>query len=192
MDPRVFRLRAPFLVVAVLVGGGAAPDGSSVDSAGAPSTDPYLEATAAYFGVPLGEVEVLADWGLPVDEVSVVLFLAQRSGVSPDALIALRRGGTPWMQLARRYGLDAGAFHVAMAPDEAGALLGRARERFQEAPQAEWATFDLSDEELVALVNVRVLSRQLGASAGRVLEARESEGSFHSAYRAIAGGGGSR
>ncbi len=162
--------------------------GDSLQARGS-SPDGYLRAVALHFEVPLEEVQVLADWGLPMEEVPVVLLMAERSGVASDAIIALRRGGASWMSLAQRYGLDAGTFHISLTADEAGDLLGAVRDRFQSAPPGQWAGIQLSDSEVVALVNVRILSRELGVSAGRVVEARTASDDFVQAYGTLLPGG---
>ncbi len=156
------------------------------DAASSISTsDAYLRAVAQHFQLPLDEVRVLADWNLPLEEVPVVLYVAQRTGVSPDALIAIRRAGTSWMDVARRYGLDAGIFHTPMESGEAGELLGDARARFQGVPQSQWSQIQLSDREVIALVNVRFLSRELGTGVGQVVEARSRSRDFVEAYQAL-------
>ena len=53
----------------------------------------YFRAVGEFFDVPSFELEILRDWSLPPDEIPVILFIAQRAGVLPEALVALRRGG---------------------------------------------------------------------------------------------------
>ena len=48
------------------------------------------------------EVSILADWEIEADEVPVVLFVATRSGVSPEAVVALRDSGQSWGALTAR------------------------------------------------------------------------------------------
>ena len=87
------------------------PGAGQVDT----SRDAYFRAVAEFFSMAAAEVAILSEWSLPSDEVPVVLFVARRAGVSPDALVALRRSGSPWAQLIGRYHLGAGHFHVPLA-----------------------------------------------------------------------------
>jgi hypothetical protein len=83
----------------------------------------YLRAVARYFQLPEGEVSILAHWDLPADEIPVVLFVAQRAGVSAEALVALRESGRSWNQLAATYNIGANALHVPIRdPSMAGVL----------------------------------------------------------------------
>ena len=111
----------------------------------------YYRAVAGFFHVPLVEVTVLAGWDLVPDEVPVVLFLADRAGVSPDALAGLRRGGGSWWAVARRFDLAPQAFHLPLPAGEELGILGRIYREFRERPPAAWEGIELTDEEVVAI-----------------------------------------
>ena len=71
---------------------------------GQDTAGPYFRAVAEFFGVSAEEVDILREWRLDAQEVPVVLFVAGRSGVSPEALAQLRRSGRGWADLSARYG----------------------------------------------------------------------------------------
>ena len=64
------------MALASLAQGAAAQDRPDPEAA-------YLRAVAEFFRVPASEMEIMRDWRLPADEIPVVLFLANRAGVSP-------------------------------------------------------------------------------------------------------------
>jgi hypothetical protein len=138
----------------------------------------YFRAVAEHFEVSIEEVTIVADWDVEPDEVPVILFLAQRAGVSTDALIGLRRSGRPWGEVASRLGLSVGAFHIPLPEDEELGFLARAYGEFRGRPSRDWNQIELRDLEVIALVNLRVLSEQVGVPALRVLQCREEAGSF--------------
>lgn len=141
----------------------------------------YFGAVAEFFELPLGEVGILGDSGLDPDEIPVVLFIARRAGVSPDALAVMHRSGQGWAGLARRYRLDAVQFHVPL-PDDAGAgPLSAAYDRYRGVGPRRWSEVTLGDEEIVGLVNVRLLAQTLKMSPEDVL-ARASAGSWYELY----------
>jgi hypothetical protein len=148
----------------------------------------YFNAVGEHFGVDPAEVGILGEWELVPDEVPVVLFLAQRAGVSPDALIGLRRGGRPWREVARRFGLGPRDFYMPLPPEADLGLLARAYQEFRTRPPVEWAGIALEDLEVVALVNLRVLSAQTGAPPPRVLRHFGETGSFMAAYSRLLAG----
>jgi len=144
--------------------------------------DAYFRAASDYFHVPMQEVTIISGWGMNPDEVPVVLFLAQRAGVSPDALIGVRRGGRPWMEVASRFGVGASVFHIPLPQDADLGPLTRACGEFSRRPAGEWGQIRLEDLEVVALVNVRVLAEQTESTPVRVLEALGEAGTFVAAY----------
>lgn len=168
-------------VLALVIAGLNADPGGAQEAAVAS----YYGAVGEHFGVPSHEVMILSEWRLPEAEIPVVLFLADRGGISSEAVVALRRGGEGWAALARRYGLDADDFHMAL---EGGpGSLARVYERYRTVPRREWATLELRDEEIVGLVNMRVLSAVLGVAPQAVLQAYDRSGSWVRAYAALAG-----
>ena len=130
------------------------------------------------FPVSTDEVGILAEWPLRPDEIVVVLFIAGSAGVSPDAVASLRSSGTRWARILRTHSVGAGALRV---PFPEGTMLGPIEETyrtFSETPRASWARIDLSDEAAIALVNIRILARQVGVTVGRVLRTWDGEGGF--------------
>lgn len=142
----------------------------------------YFRAVAAFFNLPPNEIAILGDWDISVDEIPVVLFVARRAGVSPEALVALRDGGQGWAQLSRRYEVGPAAFHVPVRDDAAAGRLAGVYALFRSTPVGEWSTIRLSDADIVALVNVRVISQSLGLPAERVLAETEGTTSFVALY----------
>lgn len=129
----------------------------------------YFSAVASFFNLPPNEVAILSDWEIPAEEIPVVLFMARRAGISPEALVALRDAGQGWSRLAERYRVTASALHVPVRDDAPAGALQAAYDRFRTTPVADWRSIRLSDEEIIALVNVRVISQSLGLPAERVL-----------------------
>lgn len=149
--------------------------------------DAYFRAVGEYFDVGEDEVGIIGEWRLAPDEVPVVLFLAGRAGISPDALIGLRRGGRPWMEVAGRFGLDAGDFHIPLPEGaELGPLAG-IYEEFRGRPPGGWSRIILRDPDIVALVNIGVLSEVTGSAPLRVLQCFTEAGSFMEAYPVLLG-----
>lgn len=142
----------------------------------------YFRAVAEFFNLPASEIAILGDWDISADEIPVVLFVARRAGVSPEALVALRDGGQGWSELSERYEVGPAAFHVPVRDDAPAGRLADAYARFRSTPVGEWSTIRLSDYEIVALVNVRVISQSLRLPAERVLAESGELDSFVGLY----------
>lgn len=137
----------------------------------AQAVEAYFRAVGGAFSVSLDEVRILGEWQLQPEEIVVVLFVARRAGVSPDVVATLRGGGSSWATIVQRYGVGAGAFHVAFPEDALLGPLAGTYEDFAGTSRAAWAHLALSDRAIVALVNIRVLSNQVGVPVTRVLAA---------------------
>ncbi len=147
----------------------------------------YFRALGDHFRVPLQEVSLLAEWNLSSDEVPVVLFLARQAGISPDALVGVRQSGQGWMDVATRFGVGARAFHFPLREESELGPLTRAFRLFRETAPGQWHRIRLEDGEIVALVNVRVLSEEARVSPIRVLQCREEYGSFVACFPRLRG-----
>lgn len=149
--------------------------------------DAYFRAVGEHFEVSPKEVAIVADWEMEADEVPVVLFLSSRAGVAPDVLVGLRRSGRPWREVARQFGLGVRAFHVPLPVDAELGMLARAYNEFRSRHSREWDQIELTDAEVVSLVNLRVLSEQVGVPPARVLRSFEQAGSFVAGFASLIG-----
>jgi hypothetical protein len=179
-------MRPPFLFAgsfglafAATAAFGSGAEAQDVDPA---TREAYFRAVGEYFDVPVQEVTIISEWELSPDEVPVVFFLARRAGVSPDALIGVRRGGRAWAEVAGRFGLGPRAFHIPLPGDADLGSLSRAYGEFRGRPAGEWAQVRLEDMDIVTLVNLRVLGEQTGTPPVRVLRMSEEAGSFLACY----------
>lgn len=178
----VVRQWAVVLAALGLLAAARGPLGAQQESA----RDEYLRAAAEHFRFEPREVAVLTRWGLSAGEIPVVLFVAGQAGVAPDVVVARRRQGGSWMEIAADYSIHAGNFHVPVG-GPAG-FLADAYERFAAVEASRWNAVHLSDDEVVGLVNVRFLSRHLSVSAAQVLGALDPADVVEG-YRQLRGGG---
>ena len=142
----------------------------------------YSRAVGEFFHVPSAELEILRDWSLPPDEIPVILFVAERAGVVPEALVALRRRGESWTRLAERYGVGAPELHVPVPDQAETGPLSAVYERFRGLPIGRWREIQLAPQDIVALVNLRLLSQTLGIPPEEVLSRAGSTDSFVQLY----------
>lgn len=147
----------------------------------------FLSAVGEHFSIAPSEVAVLSRWKLSEGEIPVVLFLAERAGVSPDVVVAQRRRGQSWMEIAAAYSVHAGGFHVQI--DGPAGILGDAYDRFAGRAASEWRGISLTDEEVVGFVNVRFLSRFLGVPPARVAQELGAAGGMVGVFQRLQGGG---
>lgn len=167
-----------------------APHGLCGQRSSGEAREAYMRAVADHFGASEREVSVLAQWGLSAGEIPVVLYLADRAGVSPDVVVAQRRRGAEWMDIASGLSVHAGDFHVRI--DGPPGFLSAAYERFGEVAASAWSGVRLADPEVVGLVNVRFLSRLLGMPAGEVVRGLGAGGDMVEGFARLTGRSGVR
>ena len=145
----------------------------------------YRNAVARYFELPEEEIAILGHWELPTEEIVVVLFMAPRSGISPEALVALRQSGRSLTELAENYRIGGQVLHVPLSDPAAAGSLTHVYERFGEVPVSEWSSIRLTGDDIITLVNVRVLSDSLGLPPDEIMRHTASTGSFVELYRQL-------
>jgi len=97
-------------------------------------------------------------------------------------LVALRRSGESWARLAERYGVGAPELHVPVPDQAATGPLTSVYQSFRDLPTSRWREIQLAPEDIVALVNLRLLSQTLGVSPAEVLSRAGSTDSFVQLY----------
>lgn len=167
--------------------GSTAPSSVLGQDVGPGVRDAFFRALGEHFELPVEEVAIVGSWQLDPDEIPVVLFLSQRAGVPPDALIGLRKRGHSWQEIGGRFGLGVQVFFIPLPQDGPMGTLTRIYGEFRSKPSSEWNEIELNDNEALYLVNLRVLSEQIGVPPLRVLESREEAGSFLGAFASLLG-----
>ena len=140
--------------------------------------DAYHATVGQAFPVSSDEVGILSEWPLHPDEIVVVLFVAGAAGVSPDAVASLRSSGASWANILRTYSIGAAALRI---PFPEGTVLGPLEETyrtFSATPRSYWGSIRLSDDVVIALVNIRILARGVRVTVSRVLRTWDGEGGF--------------
>ncbi len=167
------------LILACTAGGLAAQEGGQADRAA------YFRAVADFYKMPQKEISILGDWQLPPDQLPVVLFIARHAGVSPEAILALHRSGKNWVELCRRYKVEAAQLHVPLSDAASAGPLAKVYARYRELPPDRWNEIELTDQDILTLVNVRLLAQTLRMSPARVLSAASGGGSFVAVYASL-------
>ena len=112
------------------------------------------------------DVPVVETWGrrfTDPDDLSVFLFITQRSGKSPDFVFSLRRQGLGWFEIGNRCGVPVDAWYVPVA-HHPGPPYGRAYGYWDKHKADPHYRVQLTDHDARDLVAVRMAHEYYGVS----------------------------
>jgi hypothetical protein len=129
-----------------------------------------------YYRVPEREVVIVRERGIHQEELPVVFFLAQRAGVSPNAIVDLRLRGMNWADITLHFGLSPEIYYVPVTVvDENKPPYGKAYGYYKKHPRHDWKKMRLHDEDIVNQVNLKFISEHHKYAPDQVMRYR-SEG----------------
>lgn len=140
-----------------------------------------------YYGVPHSHVSYLVGSGWHDDDISVVFFLSNHSGVGYRTIVEWRSGGMSWMKITHRLKLNPSIFYY----DAGGPPYGKAY-GFYGKPKSKWKKMKFKDGQIRDIVNTRFISKSQGRSPKEVMKMRGQGKSFKSMQKGGSGNGGSK
>ncbi len=140
-----------------------------------------------YYRVQPAVVVDLERRRLPEDDVSVLLFLSQHSGMAPAMILKWRVAGDSWWVITQRLRLDPVAVYYVPIPDHVhpGPPYGKAYGHYRKHPQGKQKksslreaaeqrqAFVFDDDDIRNLVQLRLVSGHYGYRAEEVMQRRE-------------------
>lgn len=160
-------LTSPLLQGQVVKGGSTLPE-----PARATDPRPFYAAVSRSFHVPEGQVRRLADRGLPAGQVVVVYFMAGHSMRQPTQILADRRAGKSWREIAMTAGLEPESFYSPLADTRAPLVNVYALYRVLPRDRWTWKRMPLQDSDIESLVSLRFLAELEGEQWPDVLRLR--------------------
>jgi hypothetical protein len=158
---------ALFLISGAALAGSDGPFGLPAP----PDPGKVFEAITSHaFDLPLPKIGELARALPDPDDVAVAAFLAARSSRPPEAIVRMRAGGVPWIDVSVRLGLPQDIYFVPVERTP-GPPFGRAYGHYRRHGRTRLV---LSDAEVRDLVAVRMAHDYYGVPAERAMEWRRT------------------
>ena len=154
----------------------ADPDSSGEDNSN------FFRATGKYYRAARKEVMTLAEAGLPLDEVAVILHLARHAAVEPEEVIHLRSERS-WSEVLYHLNLTPEILYVPVSPPKGLAP----KQLLTQSAQQAWSVLDLEDADIINLVNLRFISEHYGYRPEQVIALRSSGWSFTAIHASVTG-----
>ncbi len=149
----------------------------------------FYFAISDYFKVPEREVRGLKKSRVPDDEIPVVFFLSQRAGVSFSDVLAMRLDSMGWFAITLRLGLSPDIFYVPVGQVQ-GPPYGRAYGHHKNKSKKKRKPLNLTDTEVVDLVNLVFISEYYSHSPEQVIDMRSRGMNFIAISDAVGKKGG--
>ena len=125
-----------------------------------------------YYRVPQREIMIIRERGIPPYEIPVVLFTAKRAHVAPEIIINLRLRDNAWLHTAFRFGLGPEIFYVPVGVIVIDPPFRKAYGYYKHKPKKKWNTIALSDDDIINLVNLKLMSEYYGYPPGKIIKMR--------------------
>jgi len=122
-------------------------------------------------------VEGLVAQKVSDDDISVALFLSNQAKVTPEVLIAYRTKGLSWADITIKIGVKPDVFFVVL-PANPGPPYGKAWGHWKKRKAHPTLVFDLGDDDLRNLVQLRLVSEHFKVKPAEVIKWRVSGKAF--------------
>ena len=133
---------------------------------------PFYSAVSQHFQVPPSQLRQLADAGLPPSEVVVLCYIARHSLAQPTRLLADRRNGRSWRDIATASGLEPASFYYPISYSRGPFVNVFAVYHRVPRDRWTWNELQLTDSDIENLVNLRFLAESGGRSVPDVQQLR--------------------
>ncbi len=135
----------------------------------------FFLAIGDYYRIPQTEIIIIWKRGIPAYEIPVVLFIAKRAHVAPEIVMDFRLRDNTWLYTTLRFGLGPEIFYVPLGVAAKDSLYRKVYGYYEHKPKKEWKTIVLSDDDIINLVNLKLMSEHYGYPPEKIIKMR-SEG----------------
>ena len=141
--------------------------------------DVFFSISSVYFDRSRQTIEAWGHTFESSDDLSVFLFLVQRTGKSPDLIASLRKDGNSWFDVGVLIGLPVDAWFVPVSRDP-GPPYGNAYGHWKKSKKRSKPTFVLPDIDTRNLVAIRMFHEYYGVPVERAMALRAQGGDVRS------------
>jgi hypothetical protein len=142
----------------------------------------FYRAVSKFYRIGRDQLREVAAGAASLEELATLCHLARHAGLEAAEIVRLRGAGLSWTGLVSLLHLSRESFYVPLGRSRLAAPGASYR---KEARQA-WATADLTDPDIVNLVNLKFLCEYYGCPPEHVIALRSMGWSFaamHSLFR---------
>lgn len=128
---------------------------------------------AGFFKTDLETVTAISKSGIVDDELAVLFFVAQTTKTSPDKIAKFRLRKESWSEINSVRGASPTDFYMLIMAEVTSKVYAPIFQKYKDTPEEQWKKISFSDEEIINLVNLKVISKHHGFSVFEVMAMRD-------------------
>lgn len=117
----------------------------------------YFKAISKYYGISVDEVKHVSQTGIADEELPVVFFIATKSSTKPGEVANSRHNGASWSTIYEKYSISAIDLYIIISKPIHSKVYGPIYEKFNTTPRRGWKEIKLADDEVVNMVNLKMM-----------------------------------
>jgi len=133
----------------------------------------FYKDIAGFFSVDEDSVAAIGAMGIVDDELAVVFFISQHTGTSPEKIANLRLRKDKWNDINKVRGASAEDFYFPILTKVTSNIYSPIFKKYRDTKEEDWKKIVFSDEEIINLINLRVISKHHGYSVFEVMAMRD-------------------
>jgi len=133
----------------------------------------FYKDIASYFETEFDNVSKINELEVADDELAVVFFIAQKGTTSPERITETRKRGDSWYEICKSRGVTQKEIYVLVMSATNSKVYEPIFEKFKSAPEDKWNQLLLTDEDIINLVNLRVISSRHDYSMFEIMAMRD-------------------
>ena len=145
----------------------------------------YVMAVGDYYDYNYEYVNKVLNTYVSSEELPVVFYVAQSANVEPEEIAKMRSDKNSWMDIASSYSLSPKVFYVMMAGKTKNAEFQATFEKYHSVLASQWDKIDLTDQEVVNLVNLRFIYKKQGYDPFEIMSMQAYGKSYVNIFHSI-------
>lgn len=138
----------------------------------------FYKDVAKFYEASVDSVSAINQMGIPNDELAVVFFVARKVKTSPGRIAELRLRKESWNEIIKARGASPADLYILVNTEIKSKTYAPIFKKFKDTTSANWNNLVLTDDEIINLVNLRMISSQHDYSIFEVMAMRDNGKGF--------------
>lgn len=133
----------------------------------------FDQALVQYFKISTDVVAALRATGVTAEELPVCCHIARHSGTNAESIAKMRARGDTWREIVLGRNMGMNIFYQPIVGTSVSETYYPIFAKFDAVPASQWRKLELSDDEILNLVNLRFIASQHDYSVYKVMAQRD-------------------